>query len=813
MMEGLKQDVRYAMRALRRGPGFTLVAILVLGAGIGATATIFSGVHAVLLAPLPFDEPDRLVALWERNPDFGWEQVDAAPANVLDWRERVEAFADVAAYRGNSLAGATWVRDGEPRRLAVAQVTGNFFDVLGLRPHLGSWPDFEDTWGGGEPWVVVSHRLWQESFGGDPDVVGRTLELEGIAARIRAVAPPGVRFPADDTELWAPYGWSRDAVDQAWFRRAHFVQPIARLSDGASLEQARAQLDAVALQLQDEYPSLNANMFAGFTPLRTYLVGDLRRPLRTLMAGVGILMLLACVNVGNLFFVRAVGRTGEISLRRAIGAGSGRIVRQLLAEAGLVGLGGGLLGVALSVVGIRILDALRPLGIAGATGVALDGPVLGFAIGVSALSVLVFGLAPALRVAGGALPAGLAGGRGSAGGGPGVRRRFTRGLVPVQTALAVILVLAAALVTRSFVRLQAEDAGIDPDGVWTFSVAVPDARYPDRDAVLGFYDRLIESVEAMPGVEGAAVTGGVPLTFSGWTSQLVARDWDPGRVAFEVRHRASTPGYFDVMGVPLLAGRPFQPGDGLEPPYVAIVNEAFVDVHFGGGPAVGRQVTFDREPDENSVWRTIVGVVGNERQATLSQPPDPEVWEPFPQDWGAARSIVLRTAGDPATLRESLVAALAGVDPNVPLGRLRSMNEVVRLASADARFLSVLFGLFAGLALALAALGIYGVTAQVVRHRVPEFGVRMALGADGSAVVRMVLGRTLRLAGAGVGVGSIVALAGAGVMQSLLYSTAARDPVAFSMAPLLLLAVALVAAWWPATRAARVDPVRSLRAE
>ncbi|MBT8403681.1 MAG: ABC transporter permease, partial [Gemmatimonadetes bacterium] len=234
MMEGWKQDLRYATRALMRGPGFTLVSVLVLGVGIGATTTIFSGVHAVLVAPLPFEEPERLVALWERNPDFGWEQEDAAPANVLDWRARVDAFADVAAYQGNSLGAVTWVSDGEPRRLAVAQVTGNFFDVLGLRPHLGRWPGFEDTWAGGEPWVVLSHRLWQESFGADPDVVGRTLEVEGWTARVRAVAPPGVRFPADETELWAPYGWSRDAVDEAWFRRAHFVQPIARLVDGVT---------------------------------------------------------------------------------------------------------------------------------------------------------------------------------------------------------------------------------------------------------------------------------------------------------------------------------------------------------------------------------------------------------------------------------------------------------------------------------------------------------------------------------------------------------------------------------------------------
>lgn len=812
MLEVWRQDVRFGVRSLRRSPGFVAAAVLVLGAGIGATTTIFSGVHAVLLAPLPFQDPDRLVGLWERNPDFGWEQAQAAPANVLDWRERVEAFDDVAAFRDGSLGGATWIDDaGDPRRVATVQVTGNLFDVLGLRPHRGSFPTFDDTWSTGDAWAVVSHRFWTESLGADADAVGRLLDLDGFPVRIRAVLPPGVAFPNDEADVWTPYYWDPAAVGQAWFRRAHFVVPVARLADGATVEQARAQLDAVALQLQQEHPDLNTNMFAGLTPLRERLVGDLDRPLRTLMAGVGLLLLLACVNVGNLFLVRAWGRLGELSVRRAVGATSERIVGQLLAEALLVGAAGGVVGIGLSVAGIRLLSALRPLGVAGVTSVSLDGAVLAFGIGTSLGAALLFGTLPAVRAARGAAPVAVAGGRGAAA--SRVRGGVGRGLVPLQTGLAVILVLAAGLVTRSFGRLQAEDAGIEPEGVWALEVAIPGSRYPDRTAALGFFDGVVQRIEAIPGVERAAVTGGVPLTFAGWTSQLVARDWEPGRVAFEVRHRAATPGYFEVMGVPLLEGRAFRDGDGLEAERVAVVNRAFVETFFPGEPVLGRQVTFDREPTESSVWRTIVGVVGDERQATLSQPPDPEVWEPFPQDWGLVRTIVLKRSGEAGDLRGALAAAVAEVDPAVPLGSLRSMEAIVEAASADARFLSLLFGSFATLALLLAAVGIYGVTAQVVRRRVPEFGVRMALGAQRPAVVRMVLFGALVLAGTGVLAGTLVALAGAGVMESLLYGTGPRDPLSFVTAPLLLLAVAVAAAWWPAARAARVDPVRSLRAE
>jgi putative ABC transport system permease protein len=786
------------------------VSMLVLGIGIAAATTIFSGVHAVLLAPLPFAEPGRLVGLWERNPDFGWDQQDAAPANVLDWRERVDAFEDVAAYRGNSVGRVTWLGDGEPRSVAFVDVTGNLFDVLGVRPTLGALPSFDDTWAVGEPWVVVSHAFWVGALGGDPDAVGRTLQLDGGAPPVRAVLPEGFRFPAPEIDLWGPYGWAPEARSEAWFRRAHFVTPVARLAPGVTVERARAELDAVALELQAEHPTLNRNMFAGLTPLRPWLAGDLTRPLRALMAAVTILLLLACVNVGNLFMVRAAARSGELSMRRAIGAGRSRIVGQLMAESLLVATGGGLIGVALSTGGIRMLERIRPLGLAGTTSIELNTAVLGFALLATLLSAMTFGLVPALRAARGADPAHLSGHRGQTGSGtPG--RHGTGGLlIPAQTALAVVLLLGAGLVTRSFTRTVAEQPGIDPEGVWTFTLSAPGSRYENRDAVLDFWDRVVTSLEAVPEVRRAAVTGGVPLTRAGWTSQLVVQGWEPGRLAFEVRHRGATPGYFEVMGVPLLAGRGFDADDGLEGERVAIVNQSFVDAHLTGEEVLGRQVTFDREPTPNSVWRTIVGVVGDERQLTLTQPPDPEVWEPLPQDWGNTRSVVVKLGGAPADVRALVSEAVRRVDDRIPVVGLRTMRDVVDAASADARFLLLLFGLFAGLAVVLAAVGVFGVTAQSVRRRIPELGVRIALGAPAGQVRAMVLRRVLTLAGAGIVVGVAFSLATAGALEPLLHETSPRDRVAFTAAPAVLLVVALISGWLPARRASRVDPIRSL---
>ncbi len=808
-LDGVRHDVRGAIRSLRRAPGFAIASVLILGAGIGMATTVFSAVHAVLLAPLPFHQPDRLVSLWERNPDFGWEQATAAPANVLDWRERVSGFEDVAAYQ-EEVGSGIWLDAPEPRRVGFTQVSGNFFDLLGTRPVLGRLPTWEDTWDTGERTVVASHAFWLNDLGGDPGAVGRTLELEGGTFRITAVLPQEFRFPSSEVDLWSPYGWDPSFRDQAWFRRAHFVRGIARLRDGTTAEQARAELDAVALQLQEEHPTLNRNMFAGFTPFRGWLAGSLERPIRALSAGVLVLLLLACVNVGALFLVRAGARTGELAVRRALGAGRRRIARLLLAEAMLVATLAGVLGVGLAWLGIRGVAALRPVQIGGGPEMGLHGPVLLFAVAASLLTVLLFAAGPALAASRGRLGGVLQGaGRSS------VQRRRPAGhrLVPVQVALAVVLVLAAGLVSRSFGRLQAVDPGVDPEGVFVFGMSLPDSPYGDRDAVLAFWDGLVERIEALPGVDRAAITSGIPLTFSGWTSQVVGRSWESGEVAFDVRHRSSSPGYFDVMGVPLLRGRGFQPGDGRDGVPVAVVNRTFAERWFPGRDPVGEQVTFDREPDENSVWRTVVGVVGDEHQGNLVLDPDPEIWEPLGQELARSELVVLKTAGTPVDLDAALRGVVAEMDGRLPILRLRSFEQVVDESTIDARFLLFVFNSFGVLAFILAMAGVYGVTAQTVRRRVPEFGVRIALGANGAMVSRLVLRGVLVVAGVGTVLGVAAALVGSRLLDTLLFEVESRDPLTFVVVPLLLLVTTLLAAMVPARRAGRVDPAESLRSE
>lgn len=392
------------------------------------------------------------------------------------------------------------------------------------------------------------------------------------------------------------------------------------------------------------------------------------------------------------------------------------------------------------------------------------------------------------------------------------RRAAGHRLVPVQVALAVVLVLAAGLVSRSFAQLQAVDPGADSEGVHVFGLSLPGTTYEGGESVLAFWNGLVEEIEALPGVQSAAVTSGIPLTFSGWTSQVVARSWEPGRVAFEVRHRSASPGYFDVMGVPTIRGRTFRSGEGRDGVYVAVVNQTFADTYFPGEDPVGQEITFDREASENSVWRTIIGVVGDEHQGSLALAPDPEVWEPLPQEWSRSELVVLRTEGDPEELGAALRGVVGSMDSRLPLIDLRPFKQVVDDAAADARFLLFLFNSFGVLAFVLAIAGVYGVTVQTVRRRVPEFGVRLALGADGGAVSRLVLGRVLVMAGMGILLGMGIAVVGSRLLDSLLFGVGSRDPLTFVLVPALLLAATLVAAALPARRAARVDPVDSLRA-
>jgi predicted permease len=810
IMETLSQDLRYVLRSLRRTPAFTGTALAVIAVGVGATVAIFSAVNAVLLRPLPFHEPDRLVMLWEHSPEKDWWQVNAAPANALDWRERVDAFEDVALYDSFS-DGLTFVGGSGAEQLVYTQVSGNFFDVLGVSPALGEGFTWEDTWEGADRPGVLSWETWTTRFGADPGVVGGTVDFGGVEVRVAGVMPEGFSFPGPGTDLWLSYRWPSVNRAEAWFRRAHWVWPVARLRPEVTFQEAAAQLGNVAADLTQSYPETNADLGAGMTPLHEFLVGDRRAPLVALLSAVGLLLLIACSNVANLLLVRAQGRGRELAVRRAVGAGGGRLARLVLLESAVLATAGGALGFLAGVQGVRALDGLRSLTLPGVAGLEIDHRVVLFATGVVAACTLLFGLPSAWR-ARGAEPAGVLREGRPAGGG---RRalRITHGFVVAEVALSLLLVLGAGLMARSFLRLRAEDPGVRVEQVMTFRIVAPANRYASRDETVGLFRTLDARLEALPDVESAAMARVLSPGTWGWSSDFSEATWAPERVGREILHREVSSDYFEVLNVPLRAGRTFNDADVAEGDWVVVVNEAFVREHFPGEDVVDRRITFDAVPTDASRWRTIVGVVGDERQEGLSVPPRPEVFAPLQQDWTRGVSVVLRTRGEPTAVMPAVRAALAEVDPLLPPVEIRSMEQVVAEALARDRFLLVLAGVFGAAALALAAVGVYGVMDQATRRRTPEVGIRMALGARASHVRRMLLRQGMGLVAAGLGLGLTAALAGGRVVGSLLYEVAPSDPVTFVAVPALLAIVGLAACWLPARRATSVDPARSLQAE
>lgn len=820
MMDGIGRDVRFAARGLRRNPGFTLAALAVLGLGIGAVTAIFGAANAYFFRPLPFGEADRLVHLYESNPEFGWTHQTAAPANALDWRDEVDAFQDLALF--SSFVGrVTLLREGDPRLLGATEVSGNFFEVLGVQPALGRGFRWEETWAEGREWgegregVVLSHDAWVELFGADPEAVGATLPINGRTAVVLGVMPEGFGYPSPETDLWSTFGWERSTRDATWFRRAHWLRPVARLAPGATVEEADAQLQVVVERLQEAYPETNRVMGAGLMPLRAFLIRDVRRSLTILLGAVGLLLVLASINVANLVLVRAADRAREVAVRYAMGAGRRSVLRLFLSESVLLALGGAALGLALGWVGLRWIGRLSPLGIQGATGAVLDHRVVLFAGASAALSLLVFGLAPALRSLGGGLEEALR--EGGRAGSPGrTALRGVRGLVVAEVALALVLVVAAGLMVRSFTLLRSVDPGFTAEGTLAVTFSIPEARYSARDDVLAFYDRFLESVEARPGIERAGLVQALPLAGWSWTSQFQAEGWPPERVGHEVIHRRADRGYFEALEIPLVRGRFPGPDDRADDPWVVVVNEAFAREHFPGEDPIGQRIAFDRaaaaDPDDHR-WLEVVGIVGDQHQASPGEPVAPEVFESAWQDWGRSNWVVLRTDGEPLAAVPAVRAVLREMDPLIPLAQVRPLRQVWRASMEREEMILSLLTVFGVVALLLATVGVYGVTAQMARMRTREIGIRMALGAGGGDVLGMVLRQSLGLVALGLALGLAVALAGTGVLADLLYGVEPDDPRTLGAVVALLAAAGVAACWFPARRATTVDPVRSLKAE
>ncbi len=816
----VRQDARHALRTLRRNPGFAGMSVGLLGLGIGSSVAIFSAVNAVLIRPLPLPQPARLVALWESNRERGWDRAEVAPANLFDWQERIPEFAAIAGY-ADWLTGLELGGVAQPRRVQASMVTGDYFRVLGVKPLLGRGFTSAETWsnagstlraGNGTPIssVVLSEPLWRSAFAADPAIVGRTIRLERKDVRVVGVMPAALRMPHAQTDLWVVPGFDASVRTQEWFRRAHSLRGIARLAPGITVERAAAKLGDVSHALQREYPVLDRGMEGGLAPLGDYLSHDARRPLLALLAAVMLLLLSASANIANLILLRGVARERELAVRGALGASRVRLLAQLFTESAVLAIAGGALGLLLGLWGTRWLSAHQPAQLQAVQPLAVDGRVLLFALCATTGSALLFGLLPALRSAAASAKDALrAAARSSASAG---RVRASQTLVVSELALALLLVLGAGLLTRGLFRVLHRDPGFDADNVLSFALALPGVDYESHDRTLGFYETLLERLRRLPGVTAAGGETRAPLE-GGWGSDFTAQGWGPDRFGAEVRHREITPGYLEAMHVPVLRGRAVEARDRDGAEMTVLINSALARRFFPGEDPIGQRICFDRVPEANSVWRTIVGVVGDERQQGLSQEAAPEFLAPFAQDWSRQLYLLVRTHGDPEAVLPAVRREVAALNAHLAIFDARTVEQIVAFSLARERFVLALFGLFAALSLVLAMVGVYGVAAQMAKARTQEIGVRMALGARTGQVQRMILRRGLLLALAGLGAGLLLAWPGQRLLEGLLVGVEPGDALTIAGVCALLCGTALLASWIPARRAARTDPVRALRME
>ncbi|MBZ4416901.1 ABC transporter permease [Myxococcus sp. RHSTA-1-4] len=819
-MRDFVQELRLALRMLAKHPGFTVVAVLTLALGIAANTAIFSVVDAVLFAPLPYAEPDRLVMVWGSRPESSRETV--APADFLDWRAQADGFEALAAFSHVSfnLAG-----DGTPETLPGASVSINFFQVLGARAALGSTFDVSGNDAGAWQRVVLSHALWQRRFGGDRSIIGRTVRLNDVSYEVIGVMPEHFDWPAitptravssNVPELWVPAvhrdvpQLGPDAMqDVSVWRTSRYLRVVGRLKPGVTLEGASRSLELVAARLTAEFPESHTNLGVRLVPLREQIVGPVQPVLWVLLAATGLVLAIGCANVANLFLARASARRQELTVRVALGARRSQLVRQLLTESVLLALVAGALGLLLALWSMDALLSLVPPELPRLGAVRMDGRVLTFTLLMSLGTGVLFGLVPALQAStpdlNGVLRQG-GGGRFS-----GARNRSRSALVVGEVALAVVLLIGAGLLLRSLWSLQSVETGFRSEGVLTWTLSLPKSDYPDDVRQAALFHQVLERVEALPGVTSAGAISDLPFRTNDISVglEIDGRPPEPGAQAM-VGYQVITPGYFRTLGIPLLAGRDITASDRKDTQPVLLVNETAARRYWPGEDAVGRRI---RVGSEDGPWQTVIGVVRDVRQGGPQRDIRPEVYVPALQQTFHFIQFAVRTEGDPLRLVAGVREALAAVDADLPMSQVRTMDEVVTTATARPRFLSTLVALFAALALLLAGVGLSGVIAYMARQRTQEIGIRMALGARPADVLRLVVGSGMRLALAGVGLGLGVACVATRVMASQLHGVSATDPLTFGSLALLVLGVTLVATWVPALRATRVDPLVAMRSE
>jgi putative ABC transport system permease protein len=807
-MDTLVKDLRFALRTMRRSPGFTSVAIIALALGIGANSAIFSVVNSVLFRPLPYRNPDRLVMIWENHQQAGGPEREwASPADLKDWREQPQSFERVAGLLG---WGPTLTGSGEPEDLQGAAISYDTFEMLGVAPAIGRTFTADEDGAGAERIVLLSHKLWQRRFGSDPGIVGKNVTLGGMSFTVVGVTPRGLSFPIlNNSEIFTPIGPLLTTALKGCNRGCVVLRVIAKLKEGVSLDAAQTEMSAFAAQIAEQYPGSSSGVGTLLVPLHEQLIGDVRLPMLILLGAVALVLLIACANVANLLLSRAAAREKEVAIRAALGASRGRLIRQHLTESLVLALIGGAVGLLVAFWMVDVLVSFAPAGTPRVEEITVDSGVLGFTLAVAVVTGLAFGLAPALLSSRTNFNCALKeGGRDLSASSRGNRVRSA--LVVAEVSLALMLLVGAGLLIKSFINLQRVDPGFNPKAALRVDIGLPRIRYAESPRVAAFFKQLVDRVSTLPGVDSVGAVSSLPLSGGGTDSNFRIE----GRVQPEANrdpvsfYAKVTPDYFRAMGVRLQRGRLISEADNAEAPSVAVISEGLARRYFGGDDPIGKALLFGRNNR-----REIVGIVSDVKAFGLNADARPMMYFSEAQYPERGMSLIVRTASEPMSLASAVRSDVQALDPDLAVSNVMPMEQLVSTSLAEPRFVLLLLGVFAGAALVLSVIGVYGVVSYSVTQRSHEIGVRMALGAQIGDVLKLVLSQGMALVGGGVAIGLAGAFALSRLMESLLFGVGARDLVTFGATALLLAGVALGACFVPARRAAKVDPMVALRYE
>jgi putative ABC transport system permease protein len=801
-------DLRYAFRQLVGSPGFTAIAILTLALGIGACSAIFSVVNGVLLRPLDYPNADRLVVIRESHPPE-FPEFSTAPPNYIDWTKQAKSFEGIAAYGGAQL---NLTGEGEPQRLIGQRATANYFDVYGVKPLLGRWFSAEEDAPGKNHVVVLSYPFWQRVFGGAANALDRQVQLNGEPYTVVGVAPADFG-QQNKTDVWTPMALKPDETSND-ARGGHYLSTVGLLKPGVTVGQADAEMRVIAAQLATQYPNSNKGWTVFVMSMLDYSVRNVRVVLYTLLGAVGCVLLIACANIANLLLARATARHREISIRAALGAGRGRLVRQLLTESVLLAFFGGVAGLILAHWGLAALLALAPATLPRTSNIHLDSAVVALSLALSIATGITFGAAPAWLAAHTDVNEALKqGARGSTEGG--ARGRFRSALVILEIAFALVLLGGAGLLARSFMQLTHVNPGFIPENATVLRLSLPEKKYAKPEQQTAFVDSLVERLQTLPGVQATGVTQAMPL-LGDWvlTFAIEGRPEIPPSDWPSTNYYAVTPEYFRAMGIRLIHGRVFTARDDARAPRVAVINETLARQFFPNEDPIGKRINIPNDaPGTPAVWREIVGIVADIKQYGVDKETTSQSYEPFAQSPFDTLNIVLRTSGSPAAMLSALRPAVYAVDKDQPIGSVRPLEEIMAEKISQQRFAMLLLTVFSVVALVIAAVGIYGVMAYSVVQRTGEIGIRLALGAQRRDVLRLVLVQGGKLVGLGLFIGLGATLAVSRAMGSMLFQTSAHDPLTLAAITFLLGGVALVACLLPAQRATKVNPIEALRTD